>query len=154
MAATESNAVSIHLLNQQGAKIGVAMLSQMKDGVQIQVQAANLSPGEHGFHIHNVGLCEVPDFKSAGDHLNPMNKQHGFKNPLGYHAGDLPNLVVKADGTVNATVTDKMVTLEKGKPNSLLTAQGTSLIIHQKADDYMTDPSGNSGDRIACAVIK
>ncbi|CAK4841619.1 unnamed protein product [Aphanomyces euteiches] len=87
-------------------------------------------------------------------HFNPTHKQHGFENPQGFHEGDLPNIQVDAKGKVNVDLIVKAVTLEPGKPNSILSAQGVSLIIHDKADDYMTDPAGNSGARIACGVIK
>jgi Cu-Zn family superoxide dismutase len=153
-AAKDSTAVNVSLINEKGAKIGTARLTQLPDGVQIHVEAAKLAPGKHGIHIHELGVCDPPDFKSAGAHLNPQNKQHGFHNPQGYHAGDLPNIEVDANGKVNTDMVTKTITLEKGKPNSLLKPDGASLIIHEKADDYMTDPAGNSGNRVACGVIK
>jgi Cu-Zn family superoxide dismutase len=130
------------------------MLTQGDGIVKIHLEAKGLPPGVHGFHIHQTGKCEPPSFTSAGDHLNPTHKQHGFYNPKGFHAGDLPNIQVAADGTVRADVESKNVTLKKGEPNSLLRKGGTSLVIHEKADDYVTDPSGNSGSRIACGVIR
>ena len=113
-----------------------------------------LAQGVHGIHFHEKGKCKGPDFESAGAHLNPGKKQHGFQNPKGFHAGDLPNVTVKDDGTVNADLVTNQVTLEKGQPNSLLKKGGTALVIHAQADDYKTDPSGNSGARIACGAIR
>ncbi|RAU94036.1 superoxide dismutase family protein [Paenibacillus sp. YN15] len=144
----------VELIGSSGEKIGQAELTEMSRGVHIKVEASNLVPGKHGFHIHESGKCEPPDFASAGSHFNPMNKQHGFDNPNGPHAGDLPNLFVGTDGTVKAEMVAKHVTLAEGHPNSLIRPGGTSLVIHEKPDDYKTDPSGNSSKRIACGRIQ
>lgn len=141
------------LINTDGEEIGEVILTEGDDGVSIRVTAEGLTPGEHGFHIHEKGECTPPDFKSAGGHFNPTGAEHGFDNPKGFHLGDLPNIEVEADGTVDAIVTTANVTLKTGKDNSILDEDGSSLMIHEKADDYVTDPAGNSGDRIACAVI-
>lgn len=141
------------IVDSTGKGIGTAELTETDTGVRILLQIKGLEQGEKAIHFHEVGKCEYPDFKTAGSHLNPTKKQHGFYNPKGYHAGDLPNLKVKKDGEVDLEITTPNVTLEKGKPNSLLDKDGSSLIIHENADDYVTDPSGNSGDRIACGVI-
>ncbi|GAC44163.1 superoxide dismutase family protein [Paenibacillus popilliae] len=146
-------AAAVNMINGKGEHIGTAKLVQIGDKVQITVQAHNLPPGPHGIHFHEAGRCEGPDFKTAEAHFNPKHKQHGFKNPKGYHAGDLPNIEVVADGKVQVTLSTTAVTLVQGKPNSLIRPGGTSLIIHEKADDYVTDPAGNSGDRIACGAI-
>lgn len=146
--------VKTTIINSKGEKIGTAVITQQPEGVQLHIEAKNLPPGLHGIHFHEMGKCEAPDFKSAGAHLNPDLKEHGFNNPKGFHAGDLMNIEVKEDGTVTADLESKTVTLTKGASNSLLKPGGTSIIIHEKADDYVTDPSGNSGDRIACGVIK
>lgn len=144
----------VELIGTNGAKVGQAELTEMSRGVHIKVEAFNLVPGKHGFHIHESGKCEPPGFESAGGHFNPMNKQHGFDNPNGPHAGDLPNLFVGTDGTVTAEMVAKYVTLSEGQPNSLIRPGGTSLVIHENADDYKTDPAGNSGARIACGRIQ
>jgi Cu-Zn family superoxide dismutase len=153
-AAANAAVVNVNLINIQGAEIGKAQLSQTADGVKIHLEASKLPPGTHGFHIHEIGMCEKPDFVSAGPHLNLLNKQHGFLNPHGFHTGDLPNIEVGANGKVTADIVAKTLTLEKDKPNTLFRTQGASLVIHEKADDYKTDPSGNSSGRIACGVIK
>jgi superoxide dismutase, Cu-Zn family len=106
----------------------------------------------HAFHIHDKGDCTSHDFMSAAGHFNPFGKQHGLKNPQGPHAGDLPNLTVGPDGRGSASTVATLVTLKEGK-NSLLQPGGTSLMIHEKADDDVSDPAGNAGARIACGPI-
>ena len=140
------------LKDTAGAVVGKATFTQLPDGVLIELKASNLPPGEHGFHIHERAECHASDFASAGGHFNPEGKAHGFKNPDGPHAGDLPNLTVRPDGTVDVSTLARRVTLGEGA-HSLLKPGGTSLMIHAGPDDYMTDPAGNSGARIACGAI-
>jgi superoxide dismutase, Cu-Zn family len=141
------------IIDATGKSVGTATLTQTPGGVQVTATLTGLPPGTHGIHIHTVGKCDPPGFTTAGGHFNPDNKQHGMKNPMGAHAGDLPNFDVAADGTANVSLLAAHVTLGEG-PNSLFHDGGTALVIHANADDYMTDPSGNSGARIACGVIE
>lgn len=140
------------LTNSQGQKVGEAQFEETTHGVKITLKVENLPPGVHAFHIHEKGLCDPPDFMTAGAHFNPFGKKHGLKSPEGPHAGDLPNLVVGADGKETLEAIASHVTLKPGK-NSLFHPGGTSLVIHAGPDDYTTDPAGNAGARIACGVI-
>lgn len=141
------------IVNAEGQKIGTATLSPSSGGVRIDVDVSQLTPGTHGIHIHSVGKCEGPDFKTAGAHFDPAGKKHGKDNPEGPHNGDLPNLEVGADGHATVSILDANVSLGDG-PNSLFQPGGTSIVIHAGPDDYKTDPAGNSGARIACGVIQ
>jgi Cu-Zn family superoxide dismutase len=142
-----------NIVNAAGEKIGTATLTSSADGVQIKVEVSQLAPGTHGIHIHAVGKCEGPDFKTAGGHFNPANKKHGKDSPDGPHNGDLLNLTAGSDGKATASFLDANVTLGNGA-NSLFQPGGTAIVIHAGPDDYKTDPAGNSGARIACGVIE
>jgi Cu-Zn family superoxide dismutase len=141
------------LVNAQGQKVGEATLTEAAGGVKIDLTVENLPPGVHAFHIHEKGDCHGPDFMGAGGHFNPFGKHHGLENPQGPHAGDLPNITVGADGRAMVSTVAKLVTLKEGEKNSLFQPGGTSLVIHEKADDNLTDPAGNAGARIACGAI-
>ena len=151
-AETEPLSAEAALKDKDGKDVGRATIIETSDGVRIAVTGYRLPPGAHGLHIHAVGRCDPPQFTSAGAHFNPAGKQHGTQNPAGPHNGDLPNLEVAASGEGGIDATTKLVTLQPGS-TSLLGPAGTSLVVHATADDYKTDPSGNSGDRIACGVI-
>ena len=144
--------VTVRLTTAQGQAAGMAIIKSASHGVIVQLKAKNLPAGEHGIHFHQNAKCDPPDFKTAGPHFNPDGKKHGLKNPEGHHAGDMKNLTVTANGTARTTIVDDDVNLGDDS-HSLFSNGGTSLVIHAKPDDMKTDPTGNSGDRIACGVI-
>ena len=149
-AAAADKAIAV-LKDAQGTEVGTATLTTTPSGVLISLDLTALPPGDHAFHIHAVGKCEPPNFKSAGPHFNPDNTKHGLMNPEGPHAGDMPNLHVPQDGKLKVEVLNPTVTLSA--ESALLDDDGSALVIHAGADDYKTDPAGNAGDRIACGVI-
>jgi superoxide dismutase, Cu-Zn family len=138
-------------VNAQGQPAGTATLTSTGEGVFVSAQLRGLPEGTHAFHIHQVGRCEPP-FESAGGHFNPSEREHGYLNPAGQHAGDMPNITVRSDGTASADHHAIGVTLSGG-PNALLDGDGSALMVHAGVDDYRSDPSGNAGPRIACGVI-
>ncbi|MEO6923623.1 MAG: superoxide dismutase family protein [Bryocella sp.] len=146
---------SYPILNKAGQKAGKVTFSSTKKGVKVHIVLQNIGFGEHGVHIHQNAVCDAPDFHGAGGHFNPDGKHHGYKNPLGHHNGDMPaNVSVGEDHNGEATFVLKSISLDPAAPNSIFANGGTSLVVHEKTDDEMTDPAGNAGNRIACAVIK
>lgn len=134
-----------------GTAMGLVDLRQTAHGVLVMARVAGLEPGGHGFHIHTTGSC-TPDFTAAGDHFNPSDKGHGFDNPDGFHAGDLPNLIVAADGTGAADFFTDAVTLASGPSHSVFDSDGSAIIIHEKPDTYGAE--AGAGGRVACGVIE
>ncbi|KTF67952.1 superoxide dismutase family protein [Sphingomonas sp. HT-1] len=137
-------------LRDAGGKIvGTAVAEEIDGSIRVLVDVRGVAPGPHGVHVHTVGKCTAPDFTSAGGHWNATAKQHGKENPMGPHSGDMPNLKVDEKGSGNGRFM-----LEGGTFAGLLDEDGASLVVHAGEDDYKTDPSGNSGGRIACGVFQ
>ena len=143
---------SAKLADADGRGVGEARLQETPHGVLLTLELRNATPGVHGLHIHQVGRCDPPTFESAGPHFNPDRRAHGFFNPEGPHAGDLPNIYVPASTELSLDYLIPNVTLKKG-PRSLIDADGSALMMHEGKDDYRTDPAGDAGDRLACGVI-
>ena len=146
-------AATATLMDSTGARVGVATFSVVDSGIRLGVSVSGLTPGQHGIHIHEQGACTAPDFASAGGHLNPAGREHGLENPAGPHAGDLPNLDVEADGSAD-TIFAVAPDLLTGGEGPLFHAGGTAVVVHAERDDQHTDPSGGSGARVACGVVK
>jgi Cu-Zn family superoxide dismutase len=144
---------SAPLKDAQGKEVGSVNLTQTPHGVLINLAVKGLPPGEHAFHVHEVGKCEAP-FTSAGGHFNPEHKKHGLLAADGAHGGDMPNLHIPQGGDITVEVLNPGITLAKGKPDSVFDADGSAVIIHAGSDDYKTDPTGDAGGRIACGVIQ
>ena len=143
------NPASAELRDSAGVAKGRATLREKDGAVVLRVEASGLAPGTHGIHVHAAGRCDPPDFASAGPHWNPAGRQHGRDNPQGMHQGDLPNLTIGSDGRGSIEAPIAGATSTAG----LLDADGAAIVIHAAADDYRTDPSGNSGARIVCGVL-
>jgi Cu-Zn family superoxide dismutase len=132
----------------KGESLGTVTVAEGPGGVTLTLAGIGMPAGVHGLHLHGAGRCKGPKFESAGDHWNPDGKKHGMQNPEGPHKGDLPNATVGADGSLNQTLALPGVAMA-----DLHDEDGSALVVHARPDDNKTDPSGNSGDRIACAVI-
>lgn len=153
-AAGPAETPVIELHKADGTLAARAMLYPGRSGsIEARVQAAGLPPGQYGVHIHTVGRCDAPAFESAGPHWNPADRQHGRLNPQGPHLGDLDNLEVSAEGHGRLEFAIPAAVL-RGTQAAIIDADGAALMIHAAPDDYRTDPSGNSGARIACGVLR
>ena len=148
MAAPDVPVSTADLVSSSGAVLGTVRVFSEPTGVTLRIDAAGVPAGQHGVHVHATGRCDPPGFTSAGPHWNPGERKHGHRNPAGFHMGDLGNLGVGADGKLVAGLLVPQATVD-----ALRDADGAALVLHAKADDEVTDPSGNSGDRIACAVL-
>ena len=140
------------LRNASGLQVGQASARQVGDSIRISINTSRMRAGSYGAHIHAVGRCDAPDFTSAGPHWNPTGEQHGRSNPQGMHKGDLPNFMVDAGGRgmleINITGASLL-----GGPMPMADRDGAAIVIHERPDDYRTDPSGNSGARMVCGVF-
>jgi Cu-Zn family superoxide dismutase len=137
--------------DRDGKDLGTLTLTDAGKGISVAGRVTGLPPGEHGIHLHTVGRCDPPGFDSAGDHWNPTNRKHGTGSAGGPHLGDLPNLTVGQDRSVAVQSTTPGGTL-RGE-NALLDNDGAAVVVHAKRDDYKSQPSGDSGDRVACGVV-
>jgi len=149
-AAGAGAGVNVAMISASGQELGTLILSESAGTISVSGALRGLPPGEHGIHLHMVGQC-TPPFETAGGHWNPTSRSHGTQNPAGPHAGDMPNISVGADSSVNVTVTSAAGPLRGA--TGLVDMDGAAVLIHATADDYKTDPSGNSGARIACGAI-
>jgi superoxide dismutase, Cu-Zn family len=152
-AAAPARTASAAVARPDGVVVARATLTQGSAGILVAVSATGLAAGRYGIHLHETGLCEGPAFASAGAHWNPAGRQHGRLNPMGFHGGDLPNLDIAANGAGRIRFTVAGGRLRHGA-HPLLDAGGASIVIHAAPDDERTDPSGNSGARIACGVVR
>lgn len=135
-----------------GTDIGTVRLEAVAGGIRVSGQLTGLTPGAHGIHFHAVGRCDAPEFTSAGPHFNPAGRKHGLANPEGPHAGDMPAIAAGPDGRATVDFVSRIATLD-ATASGLLDADGTAVVVHAANDDQRTDPSGNSGARVACGLV-
>lgn len=151
--AVAGAAVNGDVIGLNGKKLGKVTLQETPAGVLVSADVKGLPAGDHGFHFHQKGLCDTAaKFETSGGHFAGGDRQHGYMAANGPHGGDMPNQHVGADGLLKTQILNTGVSLSPG-PKSVFDADGTALVIHAGADDYASQPSGNAGGRIACAVI-
>jgi superoxide dismutase, Cu-Zn family len=149
-----STTATAELRSPDGASMGILRLERTSGGLHLAGVLTGLPPGAHGIHFHATGRCDAPDFASAGAHFNPRGMKHGLVNPDGPHAGDLPAIAADASGRAVVDATTRLVTLDAAAGSGLFDADGAAIIVHAASDDQRTDPSGNSGSRLGCAVVR
>lgn len=152
MAPAPASGATATVTDAAGRELGSLTLTDAAGGIAVSGTLRGLAPGDHGIHVHMTGMCDGPAFTTAGGHWNPTTKMHGSQNPQGPHFGDMMNITVGADSSATVQLTTSGGTLKAA--DMLMDADGAAVVVHAKADDYKTDPSGNSGDRIACGVVK
>jgi Cu-Zn family superoxide dismutase len=151
--AVHAGRAATSLRNTQGQVVGEASAAREGGVIKVRLTVRGFAAGTYGVHLHQTGRCDAPDFASAGGHWNPAGHQHGRLNPQGAHLGDLPNLEVRANGTGRIDFEVPVPAGVAAGAHPLLDEDGTAIVIHAAPDDYRTDPSGNSGARIACGVL-
>ncbi len=153
--ATPAAALDVPLIDANGDAVGLATFTENANGVTVRLLIEGLSPGEHGWHLHEFGVCDpggAEPFSSAGEHWNPTAQPHGGPDATEHHVGDFGNLVASADGLAETEITTTDFTFEAG-PTSVFDEDGTSIVVHEGRDDLTTQPSGNSDPRYACGVV-
>ena len=153
LSGVDSKTAVATMQGANGEDMGKVELTQSAEGVLLEADLKNIPDSVHAIHIHETGRCEAPDFESAGGHFDPENVSHGYLHGKDSHAGDMPNFEGDSAGTVHVAIMNPDVTLEAGKPNSLIGGSGAAIVVHAGADDYKSQPSGDAGKRIACGVI-
>lgn len=151
--ADEHPGAVANLRDASGRDVAISEIGQENGELYVVIDATGMAPGRYAAHIHAVGRCDAPGFASAGAHWNPTGRTHGFDAATGSHMGDLPNIAINSRGRGAVAFQIQNASL-RGGPNALLDADGASVVIHADEDDFQTDPSGNSGGRIACGVIR
>ncbi len=151
-ASAQRSTRETDLQDGAGKQVGRVMIRETGGVIRIQVNVHDLAPGRHGMHIHQNGSCEPPGFESAGPHYNPHGREHGRRSPRGPHLGDLGNISVARNGRGSRVVTIRDTETRKGIVSFL--GEGRAIVVHAGPDDEVTDPSGNSGARIACGVVR